>query len=367
MDCTYCHTAVPRLNRFGGEFAANNYRWPESNPRERRWTIPLAVWASARSESFANAKPVDDAVRGYINRLEVISGGRAVVPWLSYFVEWRPVSLEGRSDGTLRDRSGRFEDILLTAHREHLEVTVGQFRQIAQIDPSRRQGLNEPLALSSALPGSDAGLVRDAKGKLSRRDARVLELRGFAPGARSPSARVAWVQPVRGGRWTTSVALPIPGELSVPLTREARTEASNEIEWEPKGVFLESFVRRGPASIGAHAFYDHSNRFLVDAVTTGNAGRVYWTGIAGLARTQAKPTVEGVLRGRWSLEGEYIPHRLLGLGGRVENRAGDQAEPAFIPYLNAHFPGTRGTVRFTIERRMQKDRSATFVELATIF
>jgi hypothetical protein len=130
---------------------------------------------------------------------------------------------------------------------------------------------------------------------------------------------------------------------------------------------VESFVRRGAASLGAHVFYDHSNRFLTDAITTGNYGRVYWTGIVGVARTQASPTVEPVLRGRWSMEGEFIPHCLLGMGGRVENRAGDKAEPAFIPYLNAHFPGTRGTVRLTVERRFQKDRNGTFIELATIF
>jgi hypothetical protein len=367
VDCSQCHVSVPKLNRFGGEFVANNYQWPDSLPRPRRWTIPLAIWASGRSESLPPGNVADDAVRGYINRLEVISGGRTAVPWLSYFVEWRPVSLEGRGNGTLRDRSGRFEDLYVTAQRDNLEITLGQFRQIAQIDPSRRLGLNEPLALSSALPGSDAGLTRDAKGKLSPGDARRLSLRGFAPGARSPSVRVAWIERVRDWRWTTSAALPLPGEFSIPLTREARTEASNEIEWSPKGVFVESFVRRGAASVGAHVFYDHSNRFLTDAITTGSYGRVYWTGIVGLARTQAKPTVEPVLRGRWSMEGEFIPHYLLGIGGRVENRAGDQAEPAFIPYLNAHFPGTQGTVRLTVERRFQKDRNGTFIELATIF
>lgn len=369
-DCSQCHASVPKLNRFGREFLANNYQWPDST-RERPTvrTFPFAVWASGRSESLPNGKVVDDAVRAYINRLEIISGGQvASVPWLSYFVEWRPVSFEGRNDGTLRDRSGRFEDAFLTAQWRHVEVTAGQFRQIQQIDPSLRLGLNEPLALSSALSGSDQGLPRDAQGKLSPRDSRVLSLRGFAPGARSPSLRVAWIERMSSGwRWTTSAALPIPGEFSLPLTKDARVEASNEVEFEPKGVFVESFVRRGHASLGAHAFYNRSDRFLTDAVTTGNYGPFYWTGIAGLARSRPNPSVEPALRGRWSLEGEFIPHHFIGVGGRVEDRAGDGAEPAFLPYINANFPGTKGTIRFTIERRFQKDRNGTFVELGTIF
>ena len=36
-------------------------------------------------------------------------------------------------------------------------------------------------------------------------------------------------------------------------------------------------------------------------------------------------------------------------------------------YVNAHFPGTRYTIRLTIERRLQRGRNATLVELGTVF
>jgi hypothetical protein len=51
----------------------------------------------------------------------------------------------------------------------------------------------------------------------------------------------------------------------------------------------------------------------------------------------------------------------------VEDQGGDGVEHAIIPYLNAHFPGTRYTIRLTLERRLQRDRNATFLEVGTVF
>jgi hypothetical protein len=289
-----------------------------------------------------------------LNRVEIISGGRVIAPWLTYFVEWRPVSQEGRNDGSLRDRSGRFEDLFLTASGGAIDLTAGQFRQMNQVDVSRRIGLSEPLLLSASLPGSGAGSARE------------LALRAFSPSGRSPSLRVGLHRNTeRVGRWSTYLTLPFSGEFSIPLTREARTEASNELELNPKGIFVESFLRSGLTSIGAHVFYDSDpDRYLANAVTTGSYRDLHWTGIVGVAKSG------GVTRGRWSIEGEVFPARLngfLGLGGRVEDQGGDGVEHAVIPYINAHFPGTRYTIRLTLERRLQRDRNATLLEIGTVF
>jgi hypothetical protein len=350
VACTQCHVAPPKLNAFGEAFVAAGYQMPSLVPN-RTW--PFAVWVSGRSDSRPPGSTEED-VRAYLNRIEIISGGRVVAPWLTYFVEWRPLSLEGRSDGSLRDRSGRFEDIFLTASRDALDLTGGQFRQVSQVDVSRRIGVSEPLVLSTSLPGSGTGSSRE------------VALRAFSPSGRSPSLRLGLHRETGGvGRWSTYVALPFSGEFSIPLTSEAKTEASNELELNPKGVFVESFLRSGLTSIGAHFFYDSDpDRYLANAVTTGHYGDLHWTGILGVANSG------DVTRGRWSVEGEVFPARLSGflaLGGRVEDQGGDGVEHAVIPYVNAHFPGTRYTIRLTLERRLQRDRNATFLEIGTIF
>lgn len=348
VACSQCHVAPPKLNRFGESFIAAGYRDPSLRPAA---TWPFAVWLSARSDTRP-AGATEDDVRAYLNRIEIISGGQVTAPWLSYFVEWRPLSQEGRADGTLRDRSGRFEDLFLTATRGSGELTVGQFRQLAQVDVSRRIGLSEPLLLSASLPGSGGGSGRE------------VGLRAFSPAGRSPSVRLGWHRDLlRQARWSTLVAVPFPGEFSIPLTSEARREAGNEIELNPKGVFLETFVRWGLTSYGAHAFVG-SGRHLAGALVTGNHGAVYWTGIAGWARSG------GVTRGRWSLEGELFPaalRGLLGAGARAEDQGADAADPAVIPFLSAHFPGSRYTVRLTLEQRFQSGPNATFLELGTVF
>lgn len=344
VDCSRCHVAPPKLNRFGEEFVARGYVMPELLARRSTW--PFAVWASARSD----AVPAVNGLRTYLNRLEIISGGKLVRPSLWYFVEWRAVSLETRGDGSLRDRSGRFEDLFLSAAAGSSELTAGQFRLVAQVDVSRRLGLSEPLVLSSSVPGSSGARARETS------------LRGFAPAGRSPALRAAWHQPIAGGwRWTTSLAVPFPGELSIPLTGRARVEASNELVLSAKGVIIETFARRGLFSVGGHAFYDHSERFLAQAITTGRHGPVHWTGIIGAAR------FSDTTRNRWSVEGEYVPWSFLGAGSRVENLSRDGRPPAVVAYLNAHFPGTRYTIRLTVERRFERDRGTTLVELGTVF
>lgn len=347
VPCSQCHVAPPKLNAFGEAFVARGYQIPGVLPR-RTW--PFALWVSGRSESLQGVPPeAEDRLRAYMNRIELIAGGR-LGPNASYFMEWRAQSKEARSNGTLRDRSGRFEDLFVTVTPGQAEVTVGQFRLLSQVDVSRRVGIAEPMVFGASLPGSGDGTSRERS------------LRAFAPAGRSPAVRLGWVQPfATGWRWTTSAALAVPGEFSIPLTDSARVEASNEVEWRTKGVMLESFARRGLASYGGHFFYDDSRRYLGQLVTTGSHRNVHWTAAAGAAKTGE------LLAGRWSVETEYFPSNFLAFGSRAEDRAADGAELALLPYVNFHFPGTRYTVRFTLERRFQRDRNATVLEVGTVF
>lgn len=348
VSCQQCHVLPPKLNAFGEEFLARGY---ESPALAEHPTLPLAAWVSVRGESRPVAGGERDEIGPFLNRVELISGGKLLRPWLSYFAEWRVGSQETRGDGTLRDRSGRFEDLFVTAALPHgLELTAGQFRQVAQVDVSRRLSLSEPLVLSASLAGGGGGTARERS------------LRAFSPAGRSPALRLGWRRAAAGGwSWTTSAALPVPGELSLPLTEAAEAEASHEIELEPKGVVLESFARRGVASFGAHVFYDDSERWLGDALAGSRCGDFYWTAMLGVARGGAAD------RGRWSLEGEYLPGARWGVGARLEDQAGDGAEPALLPYAVWQLGGRDYRLTAVLEQRLQEDRNATLLEIGLVF
>lgn len=347
LECGACHVSPPKLNEFGEAFVRNNYRLPELEDRARR-TVPLAIWASTRADLPPSADGVEREVRAYLNRVEIISGGTVVAPWLSYFVEWRPVSFELRGDGALRDRSGRFEDLFVMMKRGDFEATVGQFRQVEQVDISRRLGVSEPGFFSASLPGGGEGTARE------------VGLRGFSLSGRAPGVRLGWTRGVSDEwEWSSFATVPVPGELSIPLTSEARIEASNELELSAKGVFLESFVRRGLFSYGAHAFLDSRERYQAGAVVTGRQGAWMWTGALGGAK------LGDSLLGRWSAEGEYILRPSAALGLRGEGQAG--TDPGLVSYANLHFPGTSYTFRLTIEQRLRAGRGTTLVELGAVF
>ncbi|MDQ3713580.1 MAG: hypothetical protein M3388_15340, partial [Acidobacteriota bacterium] len=136
-NCNTCHVLPPKLNAFGESFLARGYRMPEGwKERNAASTdsksadqdvaaspqntdsklvkfgkaIPnwVSVWNSGRYEN-SNSR----FSKAYVNRVEVISAGHIGKSPFSYFVEWRPVSFETNSNGTLRDRSGRFEDVIV--------------------------------------------------------------------------------------------------------------------------------------------------------------------------------------------------------------------------------------------------------------
>ena len=358
VDCSHCHYLPPRLNDVGENFRNSGYIL--SGAAQPNSTFPFAVWASLRSDALLDEPETSNAVRRYLNRIEIISGGQIVAPWLSYFVEWRPLSLETqRRNGTvqLRDRSGRFEDLFATVSAGGLTATIGQFRLIDQTDVSLRLSLSEPLLLSASLADPSAN---PSPPTFSAR--RKASLRGFSPAGRSPAIRVGWKAPISNGwSWTNTMALAFPGEVSIPLTDEARDEASLELNSAPKGIVMESFLRKGATSYGGHLFYDSGNRWLANLVTTGGRGSAYWSGIVGLEHAASGT------RGRWALEGEYFPTPAMGLGARIENRVGDNQSPGFLPYFSTHFPGTSQTIRLTLEQRFLKGQNTTLVELGWLF
>ena len=135
--------------------------------------------------------------------------------------------------------------------------------------------------------------------------------------------------------------LPLVGELSLPLSKEARDEASFELQGPPKGVFLETFYRVGLNSVGVHGFIDDDRR-LATAVGRMNYKDFYATAGVGLDDRENLP-----VRKRYSLELEYLPtwyERFRpGAGFRVEYISNAKGDPAYLPYLILSGPNTKYT------------------------
>ena len=70
-----------------------------------------------------------DVRETFVPKVELISGGPIAGLPLSYFIEWRVVSLELLNNGTRRDRGGRFEDAFINWEIDDRQQTHDHCRQ----------------------------------------------------------------------------------------------------------------------------------------------------------------------------------------------------------------------------------------------
>lgn len=354
MRCNACHVVAPRLNTFGQAFAARGYRLPSELKKDKVKTAPFAVWLTGSHE--------DQDPQGFSETLfpkvELISGG-PIGDDLSYFVEWRAVSRQTRSDGSIRDRSGRFEDAFINWQiDERSSLTLGQYRALNQVDVSRRLSISEPALFSTSLAGKPSS------------DKRIESLRSFSPAGRSPGLTYSFrsvIGELPSDGLFHFVTLPFTGELSIPLTSEAHDEASFELRGEPKGVFLETFYRSGLNSIGLHSFIGN-DRWLLTGVGTLNFDNFYLTGGIGVDDRR-----DGSPRVRSSLEMEYLYTRDIddlfrpGVGFRVEYVSNAAREPAYIPYFVLAGPNKDHTFLLQAQYRAQEDNQGFFIHFSLLF
>jgi hypothetical protein len=337
------------LNERGLRFLAAGYRFDADEPASA--TIPLAIWNTVDLEWRQSS----DLVKGFPSRVELISAGPIGGSRAVYFAEWRALSQSVAANGRLLNRSGRFEDLFVRlplGRGNAPSLTIGQFRTLTQVDVSLRLSLSEPLALSSSVPG------RRAAGS------RLTGLRAFSASGRQPAIRAEYQlsgAPSQPNGWFVAATLPLTGELTIPFT----DAASFEFEARPKGVFLESYQRRGLTSLGAHAFIGDDRRILTGVVTH-NVGRRLAV-LAGVGTFHAA----GVTDTRFSVGGEGTVTSFLVGGVRVDHRTGQGRDPAVLLYGNVHVPfgpsEFRQSVRLQIEQRIQPANHATGFALSHIF
>ncbi|PIR21525.1 MAG: hypothetical protein COV45_01905 [Deltaproteobacteria bacterium CG11_big_fil_rev_8_21_14_0_20_47_16] len=359
LSCGGCHSVAPKLNQGGENFIARGYRMSpdlEVKMGGQPPSVPLSAWVTGRHERQI-AKEYDDTL---LPKVELISGG-SISPNLSYFAEWRPVSLSARKDGTHQDRGGRFEDLFINwlSNSGRHSVRVGQFRPLNQLDVSRRLSVSEPTALSTSLPGTG-----DA-----HPDKRVQSLRSFSPSGRSPAVAYTF-QSIAGDSpsdgLSHTITLPVGGEFSLPLSPGARKDASFEFEPKLKGVFLETAYRYlGVNTLGVHTFIGN-DRWLASALGTANYGGLYATALFGIDKVGNAPA-----RQRVSAELEYLPRIWSafcpGVGFRFEHITNAKKEPAYIPYFVLSGINTVWAVQLQVEGRIQKDNDALIVDVSTLF
>ena len=349
VDCSYCHSAPPRLNERGLRFLALGYRLDGDEPAA---TLPVAVWNTADFERRHST----DLAKGFPSRVELISAGPIGRTRAAYFAEWRALSQSIGGNGRLLNRSGRFEDLFVrmpVTSSALVSVTVGQFRTLTQVDVSQRLSVSEPLAFSSSVPGRRST------------DARLTGLRAFSASGRQPAIRADYQltrakSPADG--WFAAATLPLTGEFTIPFT----DAASFEFEARPKGVFLEAFRRSGLTSIGGHAFLGDERRRVITGVITHDVGNRLAL-LVGIGTFHAS----GVTDTRFSVGGEAtVTSRVIG-GIRVDHRTGQGRDPAVLLYGNGHLPfgsaAFRQAIRLQIEHRIQPANHATVFAVSHIF
>jgi hypothetical protein len=352
--CSSCHLVPPALSSEGLAFQASGYlpRGAPATAPAHRPTFPAAAWITLRAEDQGSDRPSEL----YLPKVELISGGRFADRW-SYFVEWRLVSLSLSSDGTLVDRGGRFEDLFVerSLGRRHA-LRAGQFRSLNQVDVSLRLSPSEPALVNNALPTGEHS------------DLRLASLDRFSPAARSPGLGYSF-RSIAGERAGDGlfhyVTVPYVGELSIPLSPEAEELASFELTGPPKGLFAETFYRRGLRSIGGHAFVAEEGWLATALGTLDWRGLLVTAGVGHDERDGLPSRERGSVQAEWY----FVERERLrwAPGVRFEEVSDDGARPALVPYVALSFPGSRYTLLAQIEYREQEGSDALVFDLSALF
>ena len=352
-NCIICHVSVPKLNLTGENFRALGYIMPDKYDKGVKKTIPLSVWITTRYED----KKEDNVDDLFIPKVEIISGGKIGDLPLSYFIESRIVSESLNSDKSLRSRSGRFEDAFVQwGIDDQWSFKVGQFRALNQVDVSLRLSPSEPTLFKNSLPGNTTS------------DSRIQGLRSFSPTGRSPGFALQY-QAIKGETAAEGlfhgITLPFVGELSIPLNSEAKDTASFELEGTAKGVFWETYYKKGLSSVGGHVFVD-DDRWLATGLGSYNMGDWYTTAGVGVDNAESRES-----RMRYSLEVEYVPQwweKLRpGVGIRAEKITNSGNGTAYIPYFIVGGPNLKHTFFMQVQYRAQENNDLFLIDISTVF
>lgn len=354
-DCSTCHVVPPMLNETGLAFEARGYRLPvepqSSHGTESVGAVPVAAWITGRFEDQGRGGASD----ALLPKVELISGGPLGESG-SYFAEWRIVSLSLNGDGSLRDRGGRFEDLFADWSSGRHGFKVGQYRSLNQVDVSRRLSASEPELFGNGLRTGD-----------DYHDPRLASLSRFSPSSRSPS--IGWSYRSIAGEGAADglfhhLTVPFTGELSIPLSAEARDTASFELAG-PKGLYAETFYRTGRRTLGGHVFVSDAS-WLATVLGTYDWRDLFVTAGVGVDDQEERDT-----RGRSTLQAEYLFRRSdrwrAAVGLRIEEVSGDGRRASYVPYAAVAGPNTLHTLLFQIQYKDREGSDSFVFDVSLLF
>ena len=325
VACNMCHLVSPKLNEIGEEFLANGYRFSDA-PEETIQTIPFTVLFQGRYED----KISKDVDRAYFRELEIIAAGPIGKKGATYFIEWLPYNEKLNSDGSMKNISGRFEDVFVSFPlSDKNTITLGQFRASSQVDVSRRLSISTPLPF-----GAKVG--------------------SFAISSRSPSIGISHFEPEEEGDvvdgWTSSIVVPFDGELT--LNTDFSLKSTTE------GVFLETYKREGLNSFGGYMFLGE-DQVLSGIIGVKRVNDIFYTGNLGYST--------GDDDFRFSFEPEFLFSDHAAAGVRFEMQTGSADKKAGSFWLDFDLPSTSYTTRLRIEYYKESGNDSFILQVDSWF
>ena len=313
MRCTVCHSGVPRLNTFGLEFKANNFRIPgmeKSAPLAWKKTVPLAFKVQPTQMRFTPG-----AHKAEFTDTQILAGG-LLTRTTSFYVHhslWiddKPVEFPSYEVW--------LQQVL--SERGRVMLKVGQFELPLAYSPGiNRATLFQPLLFGAATHTNDVRLGS--------------AMRGFQLAAQAP-------------KWADAyIAVGAPSVLT-----PGNTVGEREFLGEFRDVFLRVASPLPDRNVGGFLYVTHPTRdpanpgSRTDGLRFGLEGKVIWKGaqidLLAIYGEDSNPTgmgQKGVVRGMF-LEGDKMIRPWVGVTGRFETQTISAAKNV---YSNAWTAGIR--------------------------
>lgn len=288
VGCQMCHSVPPRLNYFGQAFLANHFNWPTPRPpNQRRDLAAFPVSGTVETSLEDDRTEKSSTARFRELKLFVAEGFRIERrPGAVYLNPLGASTHEGEGAGDLDDA---FVTLPVAGRRGEWSVSAGQYMPILYQWTPHTVLAGSPLALAAPVD--------------------AFSFAGHMPGFRVDFYSRRGEGGADGNYLT--VGVPFGGKLA--FNRRAELEG-------PLGAFVHAFRRVGWTTFGVFGYAGDGHHLEGVIGTRELRGDLHLLGVLAVGEDADGSTQ------RLSLEAEYLVGPRLALTGRLEARAGAQAD-----------------------------------------